>query len=100
MKEINIDGKTFQYEVNSFECGEYGAFTGYETLFYYGSTEIVRKKYLVFGKDIIENKPTFAFSLLLDIEDPNYTKEEIKKLLDAKIKIMNRKIEIKNGEII
>ena len=100
MKNITIDGRTFQYEIKGYGCGEYGAFIGYETLFYYGTTKQYKKEYILFGKLKVIEKPKFAFKVDRNIENPDYSKEKVRDLIRKELTIFDRKVEIENGEII
>lgn len=97
MKELNIDGRTFQYKVSYF-TSEYSDY--HITEFFEGSCTIKRKKYWLFGNEIEKKIPNFSFNLYVNIEDARYTKKEIRKMLDKKIELLDRKGEIERGEII
>lgn len=100
MKNIKIDSRTFEYDINKFQCGEYGAFTGYETLFYYGFNEVIERKYMFFGEKQIVKVPKFVFKINYNIEDPKYSKEKIKEYIQKELTIFDRQTEINNGIII
>lgn len=100
MKNIKIDGRTFEYTIHEYSCGDYGAFTGYETLFYCGFNEVIERKYMFFGEKHIVKVPKFAFKINYNIEDPKYSKEQIKEYIQKELIIFDRQTEINNGIII
>lgn len=89
MKSITIDGQTYQYVVRH-ERLNHKSFMW--TSFYQGTETKERKKF--FGGIKTEIVPKFVFRMNgIDIEDPDFTKDEIKK------KIL-RHLEIRKGEIV
>lgn len=102
MKKIIINGETYYYEIAWTEIGEYSYDVRY-TKFYKSVKLLIkkRKKYYLFGP-IVEyfEKPEPLFVLWIDIESPNYTKEEILNKIERELKLVNRKEEIERGEII
>jgi hypothetical protein len=100
MKQIEIQGRTFLYEVNQYS-GDHDS-GGCEITHFYKPTPTIktRKKYLLWGPDVNYLEYERLFSLHYDIESPTYTKENITKLIMDKIAILNRAEEIKRGEII
>jgi len=101
MKEIKIQNRTFLYNVIYQDCGDYGMFECGVTNFYDPTPQIKkRKKYLFWGKNINYEKYKKLFHINCDIESPEYTKEEITKLIMHNIAILNRAEEIERGEII
>ena len=101
-KVLEFDGVKYLYEVISYDCGEYGAYTGYETVFYSFEPKItVRKKYFLFGEDveIKENKKLFTIHAF-NIKDPKLSKKEVYKELKKYIIEEKRKKEIEKGDIL
>jgi hypothetical protein len=98
MKQINYNGTILHYEVVQDE----GRFTilSRRTIFYNGTESVPRRKYCLFGPNEAVMKPKYFCTLWFDIENPMYSKEEIRKNLDAAIAVINRKDEIARGEII
>jgi hypothetical protein len=97
MKELAIDGRVFQYRV--LHC--ISEYSDYDiTEFFQGFITIKRKKYWIFGEEIEKKIPKFSFNLYVNIEDESYTKKEIREMIQKKIELLNRKEEIKRGEII
>ena len=97
MKELTIEGRTFQYKVSYF----YSEYSDYHiTEFFEGTCTIKRKKYWVFGEEIEKKIPNFSFNLYVNIEDERHTKKEIREMIIKKIELLNRKEEIKKGEIV
>ena len=97
MKELAIDGRVFQYRVS--HC--ISEYSDYDiTEFFQGFSTIKRKKYWIFGEEIEKKIPKFSFNLYVNIEDESYTKKEIREMIQKKIELLNRKEEIKRGEII
>jgi len=97
MKKITIDGKQFDYEICS-DANEYG--TSEWTEFYQGKKIRKYKRFIFFGKIITEEVPNLIFEVPINIEDSCYTKEDIRKRLSRQVELLNRKEEIKRGEII
>ncbi len=97
MKEINVNGRIFQYEVEVY-CGEFGYY--HETQFYEGYKTYSRKKYFLFGDTITISKPKWVFKIHCDIESEYYTKSEIRGKILEKVELLERKKQIENGEII
>jgi len=97
LKTLKINGKEFQYQV-IIDNGEDGSFEW--TKFYQGTTTTIYKKYWLFGEELIKIEPRFAFNIWKNIESENYTKAEIRKWLEREVELLDRKEEIKRGEII
>lgn len=97
MKSINIEGREFQYKVfkRTSDFIDY-----YETRFYQGIEEVLYKKYGFFGKKIPNKVPILVFELPFNIEDERYSKKELKERLLKEITLLDRKEEIKRGELI
>ena len=98
MKTIEINGRTLEYEVFS-DCNEYDGLT-YETAFYEGTKIERRKKYLLFGPVITKIVPNEIFRLFLNIEDPGYTKDDIRRKIERKLELLERPAQIERGEIV
>lgn len=99
-KTIIINGIEYKYKIIQFT----NTFGIYEfTKFYTDEIQIV-KKYKWCGHKTITTNPIFLFKVPFNIEDINYTKEQVRTvLLDAEKKyrdLLNRRKEIENGEII
>lgn len=90
-KPITIDGQEWEYE--NYWSRHYRVWL---TDFYQGTE--TRKKFYFFGKEI--SVPRLIFRLHFNIENPNYSKDYIKKKIDEQLKFINRKKEIEKGEII
>lgn len=97
MKSLSINENTFWYEIEV-DSSEYGDY--YTTNFYQGTETVKRKKYILFGAEIVKTVPKLVFSLYMNIEDPSYTKSDIRALISREIELMNRVEEIERGEII
>ena len=101
MKKITIKGVDFQYEV-FYEVNEYDDY--YYTEFYKGTEIKTRKKWLFFGETITKEVPILQFTVYQNIEDPSYTKEQMRQIIEKEFNSsynrMNRVEEIKNGQMI
>lgn len=100
MKSIKIDHHIFYYEIKS-DCSEAGCWSWTE---FFLKTKIVkRKRFFFFGAVLYEeigDKKSFVFEILFNIEDPRYTKLEVKKSLNHQIELWKRPAELKRNEII
>lgn len=96
MKDITIDNRIFQYEITTYECGS----IGYETKFYQGTTSLIKKKYILFGKEYVVEEPKYAFSINCNIETLYLSKEKVKELINEQLIIFDRKLEIEKGDVI
>lgn len=92
-KEIVYNGKTYQYEIVHEDYSS-------KTKFYCSTTYVGYRKYLLFGPIIIETTPKLIFTLWFDIEYERFSKTEVREAIQEKVDILNRKKEIKRGEII
>ena len=99
-KNININGREFLYEVDSMDCGEYGASNCYTTYFYIPNGVGTYKKYWLFGPEITYSKYKNVFEVHADIESPNLSKKDVNDLIQPALKRYDREIEIEKGEII
>jgi hypothetical protein len=97
MKEINVNGRTFQYEVEAY-AGEFGYY--HETEFYEGYETYSRKRYFLFGDIVTISKPKWVFTIYCDIESEHYTKSEIRTKIEKQVELLERKKQIERGEII
>jgi len=100
MKKLEYKGYTFFYEIKEFDCGDYGIFTCYETIFYKYLGKATKKKYWLWGGDVEYDDYEEWFTLDFNIESCKITKEEINKKLDKQIALIKRCEEIKNGDIV
>lgn len=57
-------------------------------------------KYILFGPKIVKKKYKYLFTIYFNIENENYSKEDVLKQFEKNINLMKRKEEIKKGEII
>ena len=94
MKAISVNGREFLYEVILSDSG------CDRTDFFEGTRTYLRKKWYLFGKEVVIVEPKKVFTIWCNIEDPRRSKNDVKALILKRIDILNRKEEIKNGEII
>ena len=94
---MELDGIQMEYQVFG-GVTEYGEH--YLTDFYIGNKTTIRRKYGIFGKKIKKVKPCKIFRLYINIEDPNYTKKDIRERIERKLELLGRQSEIENGEIV
>lgn len=100
MKQIEILDKTYLYEIIR-RGGDYDSASWSETNFYKPTPIIkTRKKYIFWGPEVSDLEYEGLFSIEIDIESERYTKEEITQKILKEIAKLNRKEEIKRGEII
>lgn len=97
MKKITIKGREFEYKT-FYDCSEHGDYEWTE--FYDGLEEIVKKKYIFFGEKKTYFIPKLMFKVYKNIEDPSYTKSDIKKIIEKQVELLERSKEIERGEII
>ena len=99
-KSITILGKKFFYN-NWDYVDEYGfQYSGTE---FFISTKLKyeKKGFLgLFGPIIEIEVPNVLFSVTFDIENPRWTKTELRAKLEKEVELLNRKDEIKKGELI
>jgi lipopolysaccharide assembly outer membrane protein LptD (OstA) len=97
LKKIELDGIQMEYQVfvSVSEFGEHNI-----TQFYIGTKTTIKRKYCLFGKKIIKVEPFNVFTLYINIEDPNYTKKDIRELIERELALLGRKSEIERGEIV
>jgi hypothetical protein len=101
MKEIVVLDKTYQYKIKCRDS-EFGLY--FITKFYDGVDIIRYKKFWLFGKELKKAVPKFFFKVDYSIESTTITKQELKlnleKEFSRQLGLKNRKLEIKNGELI
>jgi hypothetical protein len=97
LKKIELDGIRMEYKV-------FGGVTEYGehhiTQFYIGNKTTIRRKFFLFGKKIKKIEPYKVFELYINIEDPTYTKKDIRERIERKLELLGRQSEIENGEIV
>lgn len=96
-KIINLNGEIFKYRIDG-DCNEYDTWDW--TDFYKESETKSYRKWLFFGPLITYQKPKVLFKVHFDIEDSNYTKDEVRAKIGRAYQLSKRKEEIRNGEII
>ena len=101
MKTITVGNNTFEYAI-LIDDSEYGS--SIYTEFYNGTRTYWERKYILFGKKRLITEPKIAFTLNFNIEDASLTKkfvrQEVEKVVEHYLGLLNRKEEIANGEII
>ena len=96
MKKLEFEGDTWYYKIK-YDASEFGEYSWTE---FFKTPTMKVKKYLLFGSLVEKenNKPDFKISR--DIEDPFYSKEQIRDLVAPYMRLEKRNSEIKQGEII
>ena len=94
MKEIQIEGRTLQFELFTDRWGQK------ITIFYEGLESYTERKYLLFGEKITKTRPKEIFRILRDVKDPYLKKEWWQKAIRIKLNILNRQQEIEKGILI
>ena len=97
MKTITISGREFQYQIFWYD-GEYGGYA--ETIFYHGTETETKRKFWLFGPMITVEVPIEVFKFEGNVESVHFTKEELRKKLEKKVKLLDRQKEIDRGELI
>lgn len=97
MKTITIQGKTFEYEIFC-DVDQWGE--SFYTEFYSGTETFTRRKYFIFGKKETLTRPKLVFTIYDNIEDHRRTKEDTRNKIEREVELLNRKEEIKRGELI
>jgi hypothetical protein len=97
LKKIELNGFRMEYKIFG-GVTEYGEH--YITEFYIGTKTTIRRKYFLFGKKIEKVEPFKVFELYINIEDPMYTKKDIRARIEKKLELLGRQREIDNGEIV
>ena len=100
MKKLEYKGRTFFYKIESGECGDHGGFSCHETIFHRFVKVSTRKKYWLFGPDVIYDEYEELFKFDYNIENPTTTKEKLRADLDKQVALLDRYDEIKKGEIV
>lgn len=99
MKSIKINNTEIFYQIVGFE-GEYGLFS-YKTYFYKNVLMVPEWTFFKWkSKNMVEKPGERIFIVDVNIENPKYTSEEIRKKIDKCIAIYSRKLDIQNGQII
>ena len=93
MKEIQIDGRTLQYEsfTDRWEVKK--------TIFYEGKESYEVKKYFLFGKKITKIRNKEIFRLNFDVSDFTITKEMWENAIRKSLDFLKRKEELDRGEL-
>ena len=94
MKEIQIDGRTLQFESFTDRWGDK------KTIFYEGKESYEVKKYLLFGEKITKIRNKEIFRLDFDVSDLTNTKEMWRNLIRKNLDFLKRKEELDRGELI
>jgi len=97
MKSIDVNGRKIQYQV-FYDVSEYGE--TYETVFYEGTRIVSRKKYYLFGEPVSKEEPREIFRLHFNVEDAHRTKSEIRAAIERRLELLDRKGQIRRGELI
>ena len=96
MREIEINGRTFQYETFSSES-EWGSSEWTE--FYEGTEIVKRKKWGLFGPTIIKTVPKHVFTIYEDANNPKLTKKWWWKRITKEIELLDRAKEVEDGHL-
>lgn len=97
MGKVNIKGRELKYIVQ-YDCSEYGDY--YWTQFYEETYTKTYKKFWLFGPTLTKEVPIVLFTLHLNVEDEYYTKSDIRTKISRKLELLDRKEQIKRGELI
>jgi len=104
LKKIEFIGRIFYYHAGEYDNGH---FDWEETSFYETNDKykVVPKYFLLnFFNIITETKVVsdnkLLFKLHINIDSNCYTKSEVRKKIQRKVDLLDRAVEIKNGEII
>jgi len=101
METINYKGTLLAFKVEAYDCGDYGAFVDYRTVFYNPIPKVEeRKKYFLFGKKIEVKKFEELFTIGFNIMSKDYTKQEVREALDKQLALLERKKDINEGRIV
>ncbi len=97
METLVFDGRTLFFE-REWHDGEY---SGYFTTKFYSELRTKKvKKYYFFGPLVEVPDNVFIFEIDADVKNIRLSKTELRKLIQAKIDLLNRADEIKNGEYV
>lgn len=97
MGKVNIKGRDLKYIIQN-HCSEYGE--NYWTEFYEETYTKTYKKFWLFGPTLTKEVPIVLFTLHLNVEDEYYTKSDIRTKISRKLELLDRKEQIKRGELI
>lgn len=97
LKTLEINGKELQYKMYC-HTSEYGSNTWAK--FYIGTETKTYRKYYLFGEKIISIQPKYVFTIWKNIESEDYTKKQVRGWIERELELLDRKEEIKRGEII
>lgn len=97
MGKVNIKGRELKYIVQ-YDCSEYGDY--YWTQFYVETYSKTYKKFWLFGPTLTKEVPIVLFTLHLNVEDEYYTKSDIRTKILRQLELLDRKEQIKRGELI
>jgi len=109
LKTVDFDGQKYAYKIFSHKCGEYGVSTCYSTRFYkiepkskqFGKYTIPVLGYLIqFGEKVIRTYHEYLFTINRSVESLSLTKMEIRGLIKRQVDLIERREEIKNGQIL
>lgn len=99
MKPITFEGREMLY--NIFSWSDEDGWKHYETTFYEAKESYkTMRKYLFFGPKIKYPYNKKLFILQCNIEDPGYSKEDVRKKISTPFNRMLRREEIAKGELI
>lgn len=98
MKNITIDGRTFQYKV-VWNISEYGSAA--ETDFFEGVERVKVFQFCFWRPAKYKEIPKLVFTVFADIESAEYSKEHVRYMIQKKIdELYNRPQELLRGEIV
>lgn len=97
VKKLEVNGRTLYFEKKYHE-GEISDY--YTTLFYTELKTKLVKKYIFFGPLIEVPDYEVAFELDVDIDSIRITKQELRKMIEKEMALLERADEIKRGEYI
>ena len=101
LKLIKLNNVSLYYKIESYQCGDYGSLFCYITTFYLTNDKIKKiKKYFLFGPLVERFDNDEIFVLHFNIESKHKTKKEIREVLNRKMELHNRQLEINRGELI
>lgn len=98
MKKITILGEEFEYE-KKVDYGLYGDATGYYTQFYQGTEDVTVTTWLFWKDKLTVRKKVFTVHFWIEGND-SYSKDELRELLESRVKKLHRKRELERGELI
>lgn len=98
MKDITIEDESLKYQV--FDVTGSNSPYSFITKFYNGTEIITERKYLFFGEKQEKIQPKFYFEVPFNIEEPTYSKIQMRALIMRYYNVALRIEEIKNNQII